>query len=307
MNITQRTTLIRNEASRLGFDYCGISKAERLDDDARRLESWLNKGMHGKMKYMENHFEMRVDPCKLVPGAKSVISLLFNYYNNDTVLNKSAPKISMYALGKDYHLVIKEKLYGLLHSIIEQLGHVNARVFVDSGPVLERTWAARSGLGWVGKNGNLINKKQGSFFFLAEIILDLELMADNPINDYCGTCTKCIDACPTTAIQENKVVDGKKCISYFTIELREEIPAFVKDKFEGWMFGCDICQDVCPWNRFALPHNENQLLPSDALLSMKKNDWLELTEEIFRELFRDSPVSRTKFEGLRRNIRFLED
>ena len=307
MNITQRTTLIRNEASRLGFDYCGISKAERLDDDARRLESWLNKGMHGKMKYMENHFEMRVDPCKLVPGAKSVISLLFNYYNNDTVLNKSAPKISMYALGKDYHLVIKEKLYGLLHSIIKQLGHINARVFVDSGPVLERTWAARSGLGWVGKNGNLINKKQGSFFFLAEIILDLELMADNPINDYCGTCTKCIDACPTTAIQENKVVDGKKCISYFTIELREEIPAFVKDKFEGWMFGCDICQDVCPWNRFALPHNENQLLPSDALLSMKKNDWLELTEEIFRELFRDSPVSRTKFEGLRRNIRFLED
>lgn len=256
---------------------------------------------------MENHFEMRVDPCKLVPGAKSVISLLFNYYNNNTLLNKSAPKISMYALGKDYHLVIKEKLYELLNKIIEQFGHVNARVFVDSGPVLERTWAARSGLGWVGKNGNLINKKNGSFYFLAEIILDLELVTDNPINDYCGTCTKCIDACPTTAIQENKVVDGKKCISYFTIELREEIPADAKGKFEGWMFGCDICQDVCPWNRFAVPHRENQLLPTDALLSMKQNDWLELTEEIFRKLFSDSPVSRTKFEGLRRNIRFLKD
>ncbi|MBX7107713.1 MAG: tRNA epoxyqueuosine(34) reductase QueG [Chitinophagales bacterium] len=307
MNITQRTTLIRNEAARLGFDYCGISKAEKLDDDARRLENWLNKGMHGKMKYMENHFDMRVDPCKLVPGAKSVISLLYNYYNDDTHLNKTIPKISMYALGKDYHGVIKAKLHELLHNIIAQAGSINARVFVDSGPVLERTWAARSGLGWIGKNGNLINKSHGSFYFLAEIILDLDLLPDAPIRDYCGTCTKCIDACPTDAIRENKVVDGSKCISYFTIELREAIPLEMKGKFEDWMFGCDICQDSCPWNRFAAPHHENQFLPSPSLLSMKKNDWVELTEEIYRKLFRDSAVSRPKFEGLRRNISFLEE
>lgn len=307
MNSVQHTASIKKEAQRLGFDYCGISKAEQLDEDARRLESWLNNGMHGKMQYMENHFDMRIDPSRLVPGAKSVISLLYNYYNEETLLDKTIPKISKYAFGKDYHLVIKEKLYELMHTIYEQVGRINARVFVDSGPVLERAWAAKSGLGWVGKNGNLINKQHGSFHFLAEIILDLELMYDSPVNDYCGTCTKCIDACPTDAILPDKIIDGSKCISYFTIELRDEIPVSMKGKFEGWMFGCDICQDVCPWNRFAKSHHENQFLPSPALTDMQEKDWEELTEEIYQKIFKGSPLKRAKFEGIRRNISFLKE
>jgi epoxyqueuosine reductase len=299
------TSLIKQEANRLGFSHCGISKAEKLEEDARRLEQWLGRGRHGKMHYMENHFDLRIDPALMVPGARSVISLLFNYYNPSTSLNKEEPKISMYAFGKDYHLVIKEKLYALLHFIQEKTGHINGRVFVDSAPVLERSWAARSGLGWIGKNGNLINKESGSFFFLAEIILDLELDYDTAVSDYCGTCTACLDACPTAAILPDKEVDGSKCISYFTIELRDEIPAEVKGQFEGWMFGCDICQDVCPWNRFSKPHHEEKLMPSAELLAMKKNDWEEITEELFQRLFKDSPLRRAKYEGIKRNLHFL--
>ncbi|MEO6168244.1 MAG: tRNA epoxyqueuosine(34) reductase QueG [Chitinophagales bacterium] len=297
--------MIKQEANRLGFDYCGVSKAEKLDDDALRLESWLNKGLHGKMQYMENHFDLRIDPSKLVPGAKSVISLLYNYFPEETTLDKIAPKISKYALGKDYHLVIREKLYELLYSINQQIGEVTARVFVDSGPVLERAWAVKSGLGWIGKNGNLINKQHGSFYFLAEIILDLELAYDSAIKDYCGTCTRCIDACPTDAILDNRVIDGSSCISYFTIELRDEIPVEVKGKFEGWMFGCDICQDVCPWNRFASPHKETQFLPPSALKEMKHTDWEELAEDTYQQLFKNSPLKRARFEGIKRNISFL--
>lgn len=297
--------MIKAEASRLGFDYCGISKAEYLNEDAHRLEAWLNKGMHGKMQYMENHFDMRVDPARLVPGARSVISLLFNYYNSQTSIDTQEPKISKYAFGTDYHLVIKEKLFELFQFIIEKAGGVQGRVFVDSGPVLERTWAAKSGLGWIGKNGNLINKSSGSFYFLAEIILDLEMEYDGPIKDYCGSCTKCIDACPTNAILHDKVIDGSQCISYFTIELREAIPEAVKGKFEGWMFGCDICQDVCPWNRFSKEHSETQLLPAGNLIDMKKQDWEELTEEVFKKAFRNSPLKRAKFEGIKRNLAFI--
>ena len=299
--------MIKAESSRLGFSYCGISKAEKLDQDAERLEQWLNKGRHGKMRYMENHFDLRVDPTKLLPGARSVISLLYNYYNDQTQLDKEEPKISKYAFGEDYHFVIKEKLYELLQTIQLQIGEVAGRVFVDSGPVLERTWAAKSGTGWVGKNGNLINKESGSFYFLAEIIVDLVLDYDGPIKDYCGTCSLCIDSCPTAAILPGKIVDASKCISYFTIELRDEIPAEVKGKFEGWMFGCDICQDVCPWNRFARQHDEQQFLPSAELLGMKNKDWEELTDEVFRKVFRDSPLKRPKFDGIKRNISFLRE
>ncbi len=306
MNPLDITRLIKSESLRLGFDYCGIAKAEKLDDDARRLEAWLQKGMHGKMHYMENYFDMRIDPSKLVANAKSVISLLFNYYNNETPLDKTAPKISKYAFGKDYHIVLKEKLYLLLDFIKLNSGSVNARVFVDSGPVLERTWAAKSGAGWIGKNGNLINKQSGSFFFLAEIICDLELNYDSPVNDYCGTCTACIDACPTVAILPEKVVDGSKCISYFTIELKDQIPESYKEKFDGWAFGCDICQDVCPWNRFSNHHKEQQFLPSKELLDMQKNDWEEMTDEVFRKVFKDSPLKRARFEGIKRNIAFLK-
>ncbi|MBA3649196.1 MAG: tRNA epoxyqueuosine(34) reductase QueG [Chitinophagales bacterium] len=305
MNKITSTILIKSEASRLGFNYCGISKAEHLEEEARRLEMWLNKGMHGKMKYMENHFDLRVDPTRLVPGAKSVISLLYNYYNNETLLDKEEPKISKYAFGKDYHFVIKEKLYQLFESIKEKIGAINGRVFVDSGPVLERAWAEKSGLGWIGRNGNLINKESGSFYFPAEIILDLELEYDSPVKDYCGSCTRCVDACPTDAIFGDKGVDGSKCISYFTIELRDQIPDEMHEKFKGWMFGCDICQDVCPWNRFAKQHEEKQFLPSAELLGMKKNNWEELTEEVFQSVFKDSPLRRAKFEGIKRNVRFL--
>ncbi|MDG1477760.1 MAG: tRNA epoxyqueuosine(34) reductase QueG [Vicingaceae bacterium] len=300
------TDQIKAEASRLGFSFCGISKAGFLEEEAPRLENWLNQNMHGEMHYMENHFDKRLDPTKLVEGSKSVISLLFNYYPEEKQ-KEDTYKVSKYAYGEDYHFVIKHKLKDIVHFINDNIGEIDARVFVDSAPVLDRAWANKSGLGWIGKNGMLINKKQGSFFFLAEIILDLELTYDNPITDHCGTCTACVDACPTEALLPNKVVDGSKCISYFTIELRDEIlPKEVKGKFNDWMFGCDICQDVCPWNRFSLTHHEPRFKPNEKLLNFSKSEWNEITEELFQEVFKKSPVKRTKFKGLKRNIDFLK-
>ena len=300
------TSFIKKISHQSGFDYCGIAKSHKLDDDARRLEQWLNKGMHGSMNYMENYFDMRIDPAKLVPGAKSVITLLKNYYPSAHQQSNS-PKISKYAFGKDYHEVIREKLRHLLQEIKINIGEVQGRGFVDSAPVLERTWAEKSGLGWVGKNGNLINKQQGSYFFIATLITDLELEYDDPFaKDFCGTCTKCIDACPTDAILDDKIVDGSKCISYFTIELKEMIiPENVKGKFENWMFGCDICQDVCPWNRFSKPHNEIEFTPIPEILNLSTSEWEEMKEETFRKLFRDSPLSRSKFKGIQRNLKFI--
>ena len=299
------TLFVKQTAVELGFSFVGIAKARQLDEEARKLEQWLNKGYHGQMRYMENHFDKRIDPTKLVEGAKSVVTLMYNYHNDEKQTDPNAPKMSTYAYGKDYHFVVKDKLKTLLSRIQEEVGEVSGRCFVDSAPVLERDWAKHSGMGWIGKNSLLINKKQGSFFFLAELIIDLELEPDAPIRDYCGTCTRCIDACPTDAIVEPYLVDGSKCISYFTIELKEAIPIEVKGKFENWMFGCDICQDVCPWNRFSKRHNEPQFEPHPDLLGMTKNDWEEVTEEVFRELFRRSAVKRTKFQGLKRNIDFL--
>jgi epoxyqueuosine reductase len=299
------TQQIKSEAERLGFSFCGVSKAGFLEEEAPRLEKWLNQNMHGEMQYMENHFDKRLDPTLLVEGSKSVISLLFNYYPEKEQKSDTF-KISKYAYGEDYHFVIKDKLKDIVHFITNEIGEINARVFVDSAPVLDRAWAKKSGLGWIGKNGMLINKEQGSFFFLAEIILDLELDYDNPITDHCGTCTACLDACPTEAILPNKVVDGSKCISYFTIEIKDEIlPNEVKGKFEDWIFGCDICQDVCPWNRFSLANNEPKFTPNEKLLNFSKSEWKELTEEIFQEIFKKSAIKRTKFKGLKRNIGFI--
>jgi len=303
----KNTYQIKTEAQRLGFSFCGISKAGFLEEEAPRLENWLKQKMHGEMHYMENHFDKRLDPTKLVEGSKSVISLLFNYYPEQEQISDTF-KISKYAYGEDYHFVIKDKLKDILHYINDNIGEVDARVFTDSAPVLDRAWAKKGGLGWIGKNGMLINKNQGSFFFLAEIILDLELDYDNPVTDYCGTCTACIDACPTEALLPNKVVDGSICISYFTIELKDEIlPKELNGKFNDWMFGCDICQDVCPWNRFSLPHNEPKFKSNEKLLNFSKIEWQEITEEIFQEIFKKSPVKRTKFKGLKRNIDFLEE
>lgn len=290
-----------------GFSYVGFSIAEELTTEAHRLEKWLNKDFHGKMLYMENHFDKRIDPRKLVEGSKSVISLLFNYYNPEKNKNDDAPKISQYAYGEDYHLVIKEKLAVLVERAQEKIGNFNYRIFVDSAPVMDKAWAVKSGLGWMGKNTNLITKNQGSFFFIAEIISDLMILPDGPIKDYCGTCTACIDACPTDAISTPYEVDGSKCISYFTIELKDAVlPQDYKGKFENWMFGCDICQDVCPWNRFSKPHRENKFNPHPDLLSLSKSDWKDLTEDVYQELFKRSAVKRTKFEGLKRNIEFLD-
>ncbi|MBK7182644.1 MAG: tRNA epoxyqueuosine(34) reductase QueG [Bacteroidetes bacterium] len=297
--------LIKSEAKRLGFDYVGISKADFLEEEAPRLESWLNKNMHGQMSYMQNHFDKRLDPRILVPGAKSVVSLLLNYYPSQKQVDDTAPKISKYAYGNDYHDVIKDKLNQILQFIKDTIGDVDGRVFVDSAPVLDKAWAKKSGLGWIGKNSNLINKQSGSFFFIAELISDLELEADGPIKDYCGTCTKCIDACPTEAIVAPQIVDGSRCISYFTIELKDAIPLDVKGKFDNWMFGCDVCQDVCPWNRFSKPHHEPQFNPANGLLEITKKEWLELTEETFKKVFKDSAVKRTKYNGLTRNIKFV--
>ena len=290
----------------LGFHTAGFAKAEKMEPEAQRLEKWLNQGKHGQMNYMANHFEKRIDPTKLVPGAKTVISLLYNYHNPEKQKDASAPKISQYAYGKDYHFVVKQRLRDLLERIRNEIGPVEGRCFVDSAPVLERDWAKRSGTGWVGKNTLLITPKQGSYFFLAELIIDLELVYDHPIKDYCGRCTKCIDACPTEAISpEGYVLDGSKCISYFTIELKEALPTAYQDKFENWMFGCDICQEVCPWNRFAKKHDEPAFEPHSDLLEMKKEDWIEINEITFRKVFQKSAVKRTKFSGLKRNIDFL--
>lgn len=289
----------------MGFDFCGISKAEFLSDEAPKLEEWLRRGYQGQMSYLENHFEKRLDPTLLVPGAKSVVSLIYNYYPEPAYQQKGGPKIARYAYGQDYHLIIKQKLRDFSERINEQIGEVAGRVFVDSAPVHERAWAAKSGLGWVGKNTLLLNREMGSFFFLAELILDLELVPDGPIKDYCGTCSRCMDACPTEAIPEPYVVDGSKCISYLTIELKEAIPETFKGQMEGWAFGCDICQEVCPWNRFSKPHSESAFRPQ-GWEDLEERDWHELTEEVFRQVFKKSPVKRTKFSGLQRNLRFLE-
>lgn len=303
----RNTALIRSKAIELGFMQCGFSKAEFLESEAPHLEQWLNKGFQGKMSYMENHFDKRLDPRLLVDDAKTVISLTLNYFPGTFQEENDAPRISKYAYGKDYHYVIKDKLKDLVGFIAQEIGEVNARVFVDSAPVLDKAWAEKSGIGWVGKNANLINPKNGSFFFVAEIICDLELIYDSPIKDYCGTCTKCMDACPTGAIVGPKQVDGSKCISYLTIELKDELlPGDMKGKLGDWMFGCDVCQDVCPWNRFSKPTQISGFLPDERLLHFTRQDWTDLTEEIFRELFRHSAVKRTGFKGLKRNIDFLD-
>ncbi|WP_164973665.1 tRNA epoxyqueuosine(34) reductase QueG [Flavobacterium sp. YO64] len=296
---------IKSEAKRLGFISCGISKAGFLEQEAPRLEKYLKNNYNGQMAYMENHFDKRLDPTLLVDDAKSVVSLLLNYYPSE-VQNEESFKISKYAYGQDYHFVIKEKLKEFLHSIQENIGEVSGRAFVDSAPVLDKAWAAKSGLGWIGKNSNLITQKVGSFYFIAELILDLELEYDHAVTDHCGSCTACIDACPTQAIVAPYVVDGSKCISYYTIELKENMPHEMKGKFDEWMFGCDTCQDVCPWNRFSKPHSEPLFNPNPELLSFSKKEWLEITEETFRLVFKNSPIKRTKFDGLKRNINFLE-
>lgn len=306
MNKYQLTDFIKREAQRVGFASCGISKAEKLDDEARLLEAWLNQNLNGKMAYMANHFDKRTDPRLLVEGAKSVISFSYNYFN-PVKQTEDAPKISMYAMGKDYHDVVKQKLETVLASVKGKVGEVSARCFVDSAPVLEKAWAKRSGIGWQGKNANLLTKGSGSYYFLAEIILDVELQYDSPVKDYCGSCTKCIDACPTDAIYEPYKVDGSRCISYFTIELKESaLPGEMKGKFENWMFGCDICQQVCPINARAVKHSEPLFDPNPELLSKTASEWERLSEESFRELFKGSPVKRTKFTGLKRNILFLK-
>jgi len=302
---SKNTQIINAEAKRLGFDFCGISKAEFLEEEAPRLEDWLKKGMHGKMDYMANHFDKRLDPRLLVEGAKSVISLLYNYYPEQEQ-RVDSPKISKYAYGSDYHLVIKDKLKEFLHSLQEKIGQINGRVFTDSAPVLDKAWAKKGGLGWIGKNSNLINKEKGSFFFIAELIVDLELEYDGPITDYCGTCTKCIDACPTDAIVAPYIVDGSKCISYLTIELKENIPSEFKGKMDNWAFGCDVCQDVCPWNRFSKPHSEPLFNSTNGLLSYSSDQWHEMTEEVFNSVFKNSAVKRTKFKGLKRNLEFIK-
>ncbi|MBK8610540.1 MAG: tRNA epoxyqueuosine(34) reductase QueG [Chitinophagaceae bacterium] len=306
-NFKKNTDFIKTLAANAGFAFCGIAKAEVLTEDARRLENWLNKGMHGTMQYMENHFDLRIDPSKLVPGAKSVITLLMNYFPEEQQVSP-APKISKYAFGNDYHDVIRAKLKAFLQHLKEQVGEIHGRGFVDSAPVLERAWAQKAGIGWIGKNGNLISKQSGSFFFIATLIVDLELLYDDAfVKDYCGTCTKCIDQCPTDAILPGKVIDGSKCISYFTIELKDAlIPDSMQGKFENWMFGCDVCQDVCPWNRFSKPTTESKFTAIPEILDFSNRDWEELSEESFNRIFKDSPLKRTKFEGIKRNLNFIK-
>jgi epoxyqueuosine reductase len=303
----KNTHIVKETATLLGFDFCGIANATFLNEDARRLETWLNKGMQGNMEYMNKNFDLRTDPTKLVPGAKSVITLLINYYP-ESKQRQDVPKISKYAYGEDYHTIIRGKLNHFFFLLKEKIGDVNGRGFVDSAPVLERAWATKSGLGWIGKNGNLINKKQGSFFFIASLITDLSLIADETaVKDYCGTCTKCIDECPTEAILPEKIVDGSKCISYFTIELKDAlIPDNMKGKFDNWLFGCDVCQDVCPWNSFAKPNTDKTFTPISSILNFTKNDWDELTEEKFKIVFSKSPLKRSKFAGIKRNLNFIE-
>lgn len=304
-NKEKYTKLIKAEAQRLGFLSCGISKAGFLEQEAPRLENWLNNQMNGQMSYMENHFDKRLNPTLLVDDAKSVISLLLNYYPSE-IQNENSYKISKYAYGQDYHHVIKEKLKELLHFIQTEIGEVSGRAFVDSAPVLDKAWAAKSGLGWVGKNSNLITQKVGSFYFIAELIIDLELEYDSPTTDHCGSCTACVDACLTEAIVAPYVVDGSKCVSYFTIELKDNLPQEMKGKFDDWMFGCDVCQDVCPWNRFSKPHNEPLFQANPDILNFSKADWEEITVDTFQKVFKNSAVKRTKYEGLLRNINFLK-
>ena len=304
-NKSKYSDIIKAEAKRLGFLSCGISKAGFLEEEAPRLEAYLNKKMNGEMRYMENHFDKRLDPTLLVEGSKSVVSLLLNYYPSE-IQNEDSYKLSKYAYGTDYHFVIKDKLKSLLHFIQDEIGEVGGRAFVDSAPVLDKAWAAKSGLGWIGKHSNLLTQQVGSFYFIAELIIDLELEYDYATTDHCGSCTACMDACPTEAITEPYVVDGSKCISYFTIELKENIPTEFKGQFNDWMFGCDICQDVCPWNRFSKPHKEPLFNPHPELLDMTKKDWEEITEDTFKKVFQKSAVKRTKFTGLERNIKFLK-
>ena len=308
MTINSKETyskFIKAEAKRLGFLSCGISKAGFLEQEAPRLEKWLNQNYNGQMSYMENHFDKRLDPTLLVDDAKSVVSLLLNYYPSE-FQNADSYKISKYAYGQDYHFVIKEKLNEFLFAIQQNIGEVAGRAFVDSAPVLDKAWAAKSGLGWIGKNSNLLTQKVGSFYFIAELIIDLDLEYDHAVTDHCGSCTACLDACPTEAIVAPYVVDGSKCISYFTIELKDNIPLEMKGKFDDWAFGCDVCQDVCPWNRFSKPHNEPLLNANSELLSMSKKDWIEITEETFKKVFKNSPLKRSKFQGLKRNVLFIE-
>ena len=307
MDGTPFKSKIKEKANELGFFYCGFSKAGFLENEAPKLEDWLAQNHHGKMSYMANHFDLRLDPTKLVPGAKSVISLLFNYSPNNEQSDKEAPKISKYAFGEDYHGVIKERLFQLFDFTKDLIGDIDGRVFVDSAPVMDKVWAEKSGLGWIGKNSNLIHPREGSFFFIAEMIIDVYFESDGPMKDYCGTCTKCIDSCPTDAIIEPYVVDGSKCISYLTIELKDEIlPKEFKGKMDNWAFGCDVCQDVCPWNRFSKPTNEERFV-NPKLLNLSKKDWEEMSKEFYDELFKRSAVKRTKFTGLKRNITFLND
>ena len=304
MNYSQ---LIKQKAEKFGFQSCGISKAEFLEEEAPRLETWLNKGYHGEMKYMENHFDKRLNPTLLVDGAKSVISLSYNYFPKVKIDEINNFKISKYAYGEDYHEVIKDILKNMVAELQEEIGEFGFRVFVDSAPVLEKAWARKSGLGWVGKNANLITKKHGSFYFLAEIICDLELDYDLAVTDHCGSCRACIDACPTQAIVSDRIVDGSKCISYATIELKNEIPDYFNGKMDDWIFGCDVCQDVCPWNRFSAPTLQEKFAPNFQKLNFRKNEWKELTQELFSEIFKKSAVKRTKFSGLMRNINLLND
>ena len=306
-NKEQYAKIIKAEAKRLGFLSCGISKAEFLEEEAPRLERWLHNNMHGNMHYMENHFDKRLDPTLLVEGSKSVISLTYNYYTDAVQQDADAPKISKYAYGVDYHYVIKDKLNQLLEYIKNEIGDVHGRAFVDSAPIMEKAWAKKSGLGWIGKHSNLITQKVGSYYFIAELIVDLDLEVDHAVTDHCGSCTACIDACPTQAITEPYKVDGSKCISYFTIELKENIPSEMKGQLDHWMFGCDVCQEVCPWNRFSKNHSEPLFNPNPKLLSMSKKDWEEITQETFNKVFKKSAVKRTKYSGLKRNVRFLNE
>ncbi|MHA7130447.1 tRNA epoxyqueuosine(34) reductase QueG [Algoriphagus namhaensis] len=301
--------IIKSTAKKLGFDFCGIAKAGFLEEEAPRLEEWLSRNYQGKMSYLANHFDKRLDPTKLVDGAKTVVSLAYSYFPEETLPEGPEKiKIAKYAYGEDYHFVIKDKLKTFLEILRKEVGEIEGRAFVDSAPVMERQWAQKAGIGWIGKNSLLLNKKQGSFFFLAELIIDLDVKPDDPITkDYCGTCTKCLDACPTDAILAPQVVDGSKCISYLTIELKEEIPMEFKGKMENWAFGCDICQDVCPWNRFSKPHQEPRFDPPAELRDFTNRDWEEMTEETFRKVFKKSPLKRTKYSGLIRNVRFLKN
>lgn len=308
-NLAQHhTTIIKSLAAELGFGYCGIARAEKLEDDARRLEAWLNKGMHGSMQYMENYFDLRIDPRQLFPGTRSVITLLCNYFPSQHQ-SAASPRIATYAWGEDYHFVIRDQLNVLLERMRNSIGEIQGRGFVDSGPVLERTWAVKSGLGWVGKNGNLITRQQGSYFFIATLLVDCELWYDDPMaKDYCGSCTRCIDACPTEAILPNKVVDGSKCISYFTIELKElMVPQEMSGKLGNWMFGCDVCQEVCPWNRFSRPHAEPRFEPLPEILELSTKEWKEMEESTFKKIFGRSPLKRAKFSGIQRNLRLIQN